>query len=66
MLEVTKEFLVMVENLHERKIKCFQTDNGGEYTSAEFDKFLKDHGADLRFRIILNKMELPKERTVLC
>ena len=28
----------------EKKIKCLRTDNGGEYTSDEFDNFFQQEG----------------------
>jgi transposase InsO family protein len=39
-----KEFKVLTENLSEKKIKIFRSDNGGEYTSKEFVNFCKDVG----------------------
>ena len=45
--QVFKQFLdwkVMVEKSTGRKLKCLRTDNGGEYTSAEFDEYLKTEG----------------------
>jgi transposase InsO family protein len=36
-----KEFKALVENLSERKIKILRSDNGGEYTSNEFGRFLQ-------------------------
>jgi len=43
-LNAFQEFKAEVENLHERKIKALQSDNGGEYCSAQFEQFLKDNG----------------------
>ena len=37
-----KEFKVLVENLSEKKIKFFRSDNGGEFTSGEFKTFCKE------------------------
>ena len=34
----------MVENLYESKIKIIRTDNGGEYTSNNFENYLKNEG----------------------
>lgn len=31
-----------VENQYEKKIKILHTDNGGEYTSTEFEKYLQE------------------------
>ena len=39
-----KEWLIMVENESGQKLKVFRTDNGGEYTSNEFEAFLKSKG----------------------
>ena len=36
---VFKIFKARVELESEKKIKCLRTDNGGEYTSNEFDNF---------------------------
>ena len=35
-----QEFKAHVENQTERKIKTLRSDNGGEYTSKEFNSFL--------------------------
>lgn len=37
------KFKAMVENENEKKIKCLQTDNGGEYTYKEFIEFCIEH-----------------------
>jgi transposase InsO family protein len=39
-----KEFKALIENLSERNIKILRSDNGGEYTSKEFENFFKDVG----------------------
>ena len=39
-----KEFKAQVENLSGRKIKILRFDNGGEYTSTEFNDFCKEAG----------------------
>ena len=36
-----KEFKALIENHSERRIKTLRTDNGGEYTSKEFESFCK-------------------------
>jgi hypothetical protein len=43
-LEQFVKFKCLTENLFSQKIKQFQTDGGGEYTSSTFSKFLADHG----------------------
>eukprot|EP00253_Pinus_taeda_P029958 PITA_29958 len=39
---VFKQFRALVENNTCRIIKCLRTDNGGEFTSKEFDSYCKD------------------------
>ena len=39
-----KEFKALVENLSEKKIKILRSDNGGEFTSNEFNDFCKEAG----------------------
>lgn len=38
------EWKAMVEKSVGRKLKVFQTDNGGEYTSKEFEEYLTTEG----------------------
>ena len=40
-LQITKGFIKMVENQKGKKVKCFQSDNGKEHTSKEYDNFLR-------------------------
>ena len=42
MFERFKEFKALVENLSERKINIFRSDNGGEFTSNELKDFCKE------------------------
>lgn len=42
--EYFKEFKNLVENQTERKIKILRSDNGGEFCSAIFEKFLRQAG----------------------
>ena len=44
MFEKFKEFKALIENLSDKKIKTLRSDNGGEYTSKEFEAFCKDAG----------------------
>ena len=37
-----KEFKALIENHSERRIKTLRSDNGGEYTSKEFEAFCKE------------------------
>jgi transposase InsO family protein len=39
-----KEFKALVENLSERKINILRSDNGGEFTSDEFNTFCREFG----------------------
>lgn len=39
-----KEFKALIENLYEKKIKIFRSDNGGEFTSGEFKSFYTEVG----------------------
>ena len=39
-----KEFKALIENHSERTIKTLRSDNGGEYTSKEFEAFCKEAG----------------------
>ena len=39
-----KEFKDLVENLSEKKIKTFKSDNGREFTSGEFKTFCSEVG----------------------
>lgn len=42
--QATTEYIALVENQRDCRIKCLQSDNGGEYTSSQFDSFLKSRG----------------------
>jgi transposase InsO family protein len=39
-----KTFKILVENEIGKKLKCLRSDNGGEFTSKEFNLFHKNHG----------------------
>jgi len=43
---VFKQFRALVENITGRTIKCLRTDNGGEFTSKEFDNYCKEVGIE--------------------
>lgn len=47
------EWKSMVENQEDKKVKILRTDNGGEYTSGEFEKYLKKEG-------IRHELTIPK------
>ena len=40
--EKFKEFKGLIENLSDKRIKTFRSNNGGEYTSKKFEAFCKD------------------------
>jgi len=48
-LAVFKTFKAQMELESEKKIKCLRTDNGGEYTSDEFDNFCQHEGIKNQF-----------------
>jgi len=39
-----REYKALVENYHDTKIKALRSDNGGEYTSIQFTKFMRESG----------------------
>ena len=53
-----KEFKALVENLSEKKIKIFRSDNGGEFTGGEFKSLYTEDGirGSSLLPTILNKM----------
>ena len=44
MFERFKEFKALIENLYEKKIKILRPNNGGEFTSNDFNDFCKEAG----------------------
>lgn len=46
-----REWKVLVEKATGRKVKTLRSDNGGEYTSAEFSSYLRDEGIRHEFTI---------------
>ena len=57
-----KEFKALIENQSKKRIKTLRTNNGGEYTSKEFEAFYKEERIKrkLTIPIIPNKMVLWK------
>jgi transposase InsO family protein len=47
----------LVENETDLKIKCLRSDNGGEFTSDEFDEFCEDHGIRRHFSAARNPQQ---------
>lgn len=43
-LQRFEEYRCMAENFHDRKVKVLRSDNGGEYTSTDFNEYLTEHG----------------------
>ena len=44
-----KIFKELVENETKQKIKCLRSDNGGEFTSKEFNNYCEEHGIKRQF-----------------
>uniref|UniRef100_A0A2N9J1S8 Integrase catalytic domain-containing protein n=1 Tax=Fagus sylvatica TaxID=28930 RepID=A0A2N9J1S8_FAGSY len=42
--QLFKKFHAMVEREKEKSLKCLRTDNGGEYTSNEFENYCSEYG----------------------
>ena len=52
-----KEFKDLVENLFEKKIKIFRSDNGGEFIAGEFKAFYKEVGIKRDFSTPYNPQQ---------
>jgi transposase InsO family protein len=46
---IFKDWLAMVENQMDRKLKCLRSNNGGEYKSNEFVQFCRERGIRREF-----------------
>jgi transposase InsO family protein len=46
---IFKDWLAMVENQTDRKLKCLRSDNRGEYKSDEFVQFCRERGIRREF-----------------
>ncbi|GJU15292.1 retrovirus-related pol polyprotein from transposon TNT 1-94 [Tanacetum coccineum] len=55
--EVLKVYKAQVELDSGKKIKCLRTDNGGEYTSDEFDTFCRQEGIKRQFTTTYNPQQ---------
>lgn len=53
-MKETKEFITLVENQKQGKVKCLQSDNGTEYLSNEFTRYLKEKGITRRLTVPYN------------
>ena len=52
-----KEFKALIENHTEKKIKTFQSNNGGEFTSNEFKALCKDSGIKRELTTLYNPQQ---------
>lgn len=50
-LQATKEFIAFAENQTGKNVKCFQSDNGLEFTGKDFDIFLKKKDISRRLTV---------------
>ena len=50
-----KEFKALIENHTKKKIKTFQSDNGGEFTSNELKEIFKESGIKREFSTPYNQ-----------
>lgn len=48
---IFKVFKKVIENKMEMRIKYLRSDNGGEFTSREFEKFLEEEGIRRKYSI---------------
>jgi hypothetical protein len=64
-----QEFKAQVENLTGRKIKVLRSDNGGEYTSKDFNNFCIEEGIKREYTVPYNSqkngVEERKNRTIV-
>ena len=64
-----KIFKELVENETKQKIKCLRSDNGGEFTSKEFNHYCEEHGIKRQFSVARtpqqNGVAKRKNRSVL-
>ena len=55
--EKFKEFKALVENLSQKRIKTLRSDNGGEFTSGEFNDYCKEVGIKRELTIPYNPQQ---------
>ena len=55
--EKFKEFKSLIEDLSDKRIKTHRLDNGGEYTSKEFDVLCKDAGIKRELTTLYNPQQ---------
>ena len=55
--EIFKEFRALIENLSDSKINILRLDNGGEFTSNEFNDFCKEAGIKSNLTIPYNPQQ---------
>ena len=67
--ECFKIFKELVENEAELRIKCLRSDNGGEFTSKEFNHYCEEHGIKIQLSVAMtpqqNGVAERKNRTVM-
>ena len=56
--EIFKEFKALVEKLSEKKINILRSDNGGPFTSNEFNELCKDAGIKRELTIPYNAQKM--------
>ena len=54
--------LALVENQTGRKLKCLQTDNGGEFKSEEFVQFCRERGIRREYTTPYS----PEQNEIIC
>ena len=47
-----RTFKELVENETGSRIKCLRSDNGGEFTLDEFNKYCEEHGIKRQFSVV--------------
>ena len=52
-----KAFKALVENERNQKIKCLRSNNGGEFTSNEFNVLCENHGIKRQFSAAKNPQQ---------